>query len=1002
MSSRLKATLRRPVVLGIAGATLVAASIGTAVAQAQPTAASPSTALYIVEMAGAPLSSYQGGDAGYAATKPATGQKLDAHTARAQAYTGHLKDKQDSVLRNAGVDTGKAVYRYSTVFNGVAVKLTAPQADKLSHTSGVLNVFKSRVVHTATPITPRFLGLTGRDGVWQQQFHGDRNAGNGVIIADIDSGFWPESPSFAALPSPRPDDAVIAAKWHGTCDAGSETDPKRNVTCNNKVIGARWFNAGGLAEAVPGEFHSPRDFNGHGSHTASTAAGDYVKTASINGIPVGDLEGMAPGARIAVYKALYQNDTGGASGSDADIVAAIDTAVSDGVDVINFSVGDDVDTFGADELSFLQAAAAGVFVSAAAGNAGPGASTVDNAMPWETTVAAGTHDVAYSKSATLGNGTTYTGVGVGAAVPSAPLVDSATAAKPPATTADATICALGSLDPAKVTGKIVLCARGTVNRTDKSQAVKDAGGVGMILWNPTPNSLNADYHVVPTVHVDTAAGTAIKAYIAGTANPTASLSAGTQSTVEAPTVADFSSRGPALSSGGDLLKPDIMAPGNDVIASVSPAGHNGNIFDTESGTSMATPHIAGLAALLMSKHPDWSPMWVKSALMTTADQKDNKGKLIPGSPLDFGAGEVDPAKAFNPGLVYDSSPTEWLQFSCGIGVHLILDDGSDVCDQVGTIAPNQLNYPSIAFGSLAGTDTVTRTVTNTRQRWAIYIANVKAPAGYKVKVDPPVLVVKPGGTASFKVTLTRTTAAFDTYGFGSLTWHNVFDGNDVRSPIAVQAVALASPNEVTGSGANGSTPITLKSGYTGTLKSTASGLVAETVSPLSLTADPTKPFDPANPAATGRTGRVDITVPAGTKLARFATFASDYAPQTDLDMYVYAVDSAGNLTQVGQSAGGTADESVTLTDPGTYAVFVDLFNNPNTGPLAVKLHSWAVPPSAAGNFTATPASQAVTLGKPATVTAAWTGLTAGTRYLGLVEYSDGTNPLGATVVAVNP
>jgi hypothetical protein len=445
-----------------------------------------------------------------------------------------------------------------------------------------------------------------------------------------------------------------------------------------------------------------------------------------------------------------------------------------------------------------------------------------------------------------------------------------------------------------------------------------------------------------------------------------------------------------------------MAPGNDIIASVSPAGHNGNQFDTESGTSMSTPHIAGLAALLMSKHPDWSPMWVKSALMTTASRKDNKGKPIPGSPLDFGAGQVDPARAFNPGLVYDSSPTEWLQFSCGIGVHLLLDDGSDICDQVGSIAPNNLNYPSIAFGALAGTETVTRTVTNTRHRWAIYVADVKAPAGYKVKVDPQVLVVKPGGTASFKVTVTRTTAALDTYGFGSLTWRNVFDGNSVTSPIAVQAVALASPTEVSGTGAAGSTPVALKSGYTGTLKSSVSGLVADTVSPLSLTADPNNPFDPANPATSARTGRVDLTVPAGTKLARFSTFAADYAPQSDVDMFVYAVDSAGNLTQVGQSAGSTADESVTLTDPGTYAVFVDLFNNPDTGPLAVKLHSWVVPASAAGNLTANPASQSVTLGKPATVTAAWTGLTQGSRYLGLIEFSDGTNPLGATVVSVKP
>ena len=394
--SRLKTALRRPAVLAVAGVTLVAATVGTAVAQAQPAAAA-STALYIVQVAGAPLASYQGGDAGYAATKPATGHKLDARSAPAQAYRGHLTDKQTSVLRSAGVDTGKAVYRYETAFNGVAVKLTAQQAQKMAQTPGVLHVFKSRMVTVQTPVTPRFVGLTGPDGVWKREFGGDRNAGNGVIIADIDTGFWPESPSFKALPTPRPDDAVIAAKWKGTCDAGSDPNPANNVTCNNKVIGAHWYNAGGIGDGFPGEYHSPRDYDGHGSHTASTAAGDHVPSASVNGVSVGDV----------------------------DIVAAIDQAVADGADVINFSVGDAVDTFGPDELAFLQAAAAGVFVSAAAGNSGPKPSTVDNAMPWETTVAAGTHDVGYSKSVTLGNGAKYTGVGVGAAVPGAPLIDSA-------------------------------------------------------------------------------------------------------------------------------------------------------------------------------------------------------------------------------------------------------------------------------------------------------------------------------------------------------------------------------------------------------------------------------------------------------------------------------------------------------------------------------------------------------------------------------------------------
>jgi subtilisin family serine protease len=973
-------------------------------AQATPASASAGpSALYIVEMAGAPLASYDGTVKGFAATRPAAGQKLDAHSAKAKAYGDHLRARQTDVLRANGVDTKKTVYQYDTAFNGVAVSLTTAQAQKLKAAPGVMAVFKNSTVTIDTPVTPSFLGLTGNSGVWQKQFGGDRNAGNGVIIADIDTGFWPESPSFAPLPKPRPDDKVIAAKWHGTCDPGLD----HQVTCNNKVIGARYFDAAGNSNANPGEFKSPRDFDGHGSHTASTAAGEHVNNVSINGTAVGDVEGVAPGARLAIYKVLYEAADGTtAQGSDVDIVAAVDAAVSDGADVINFSIGDNVDSFGPDELAFLQAAAAGVFVSAAAGNAGPGAGTVDNAMPWETTVAAGTHDSNFTKTVTLGNGTTYSGVGAGVAVSSHPLIDSATAALAGHSVSDATLCVVGSLDPAKVTGKIVLCQRGVNARTDKSKAVQQAGGVGMIMWNPSPNSLNADFHFAPSIHVDTPAGTAIKAY-AATAGATASLSAGTQVKIEAPAVASFSSRGPSLSSGGDLLKPDIMGPGNDVVAAVSPVNHSGNLYDTESGTSMATPHIAGVAALVLSKHPNWPPMWVKSAIMTSATTVDNKGKPIQGqsgnaNPLDYGSGEVVPAGAFDPGLVYDSTPTEWLQYSCGIGVHLALADGSDVCDVTGSIAPNQLNYPSIAFGSLAGASTVSRTVTNATNHWGLYLADAKAPSGYKVSVNPPILLVAPGRSATFKVTLTRTTAAFGSYGFGSLTWRDL-EGHKVYSPIAVQATALAAPPEVAGTGASGSTAIPVTAGYTGTLTAVASGLVADRVDHLSLSSDPGAPFNANNPQVTDRTGVVEITVPAGAKLARFSTFAAEYPAGSDIDLYAYSEDADGNLVaQVGQSAGGTADESITVTDPGTYAIFVDLFNNGGGNPLDVRLHSWTVTGANAGNFSVSPASQSVTLGKAATVTASWTGLAVGSRYLGVVEYSDGTNALGDTVVGVTP
>lgn len=841
--------------LALSMATVGGAQAATTSVQGGP------TALYIVQMTDEPLAVYAGEVAGYAATKPAAGQKLDAHNAESKAYAAHLESKQNNVLRANGVDLQKTVYRYAATFNGVAVNLTAPQAQKLQHAPGVKAIFKNGTVTVNQLPVADFLGLTGPTGVWKRQFGGDGNAGNGVIIGVIDTGFWPESPSFAPLSEPRSDDAVIASKFHGTCDHGLD----HPVTCNNKVIGARWFDAAQLSGDNPGEFKSPRDFDGHGSHTASTAAGGHVTNVTNGGSNLGDVEGMAPGARLSIYKALYEDSTGSfAQGSDVDIVAAIDAAVSDGVDILNYSANDNLDTFGATELAFLNAAAAGVFVSVAGGNAGPRPGSIDNAMPWATTVAAGTHSLAF------------------------------------------------------------------------------------------PN-------------------------------------------VAVPTVAEFSSRGPAMSSGGNLLKPDIMAPGVNVVAAVSPAGHDGDLYGSESGTSMAAPHIAGIAALILSKHPDWPPMWVKSALMTSATTLDDQNKAIPGTPLDFGSGEVVPKDAFDPGLVYDTTPLDWIRFTCGVGVSFMATEGN-LCEQTGAIAPNQLNYPSIAFGALVGDGTVTRTVTNATNKWDVYYADVSAPAGYKVSVSPKMLVVAPGKKATFRVTVTRTTGALGTYSFGSLTWHDPF-GHKVYSPIAVQATAITVPSAVAGTGTDGSAAITVKAGYTGTLSAAVSGLVGDDVHTLSLRSDPTL-FDPADPQTSPRAGVVHITVPEDTKLARVATYVADYAPTTDIDLYAY-FEFEDLLIPVGQSSGGTADEAITLPGPGTYAIYVDLFNSPAADPLSVNLRSWSLPSGPAGNLTVSPANQSVTLGRPATVTATWTGLTAGRHYLGLVEFSDGTSGLDLTVVTID-
>ena len=1000
-----------------------------------------SSSLYIVQFVGKPLATYAGGVKGFHATRPMKGVRINTHTANAARYRHYLANRQHTILRSTGLSVHR-VYTYTTVLNGAALRMTAKQAAKLADTPGVLMVSKSRIVTVQTsskpdavraaggpagfappvqstgpqPPTPAFLGLTGASGVWQTQFGGDSEAGAGVIVGDLDTGFWPENPSFAAFPGNGPAYGIIKKKFHGTCVPG----PEAPVTCNNKVIGARYYNAAGLASANPGEFTSPRDYDGHGSHTASTAVGDPVE-ATINGADAGPLEGMAPAARLSVYKVLYENAANTqASGSTADIVAAINDAVNDGVDVINYSIGDNVDSFSSVELSFLNAAAAGVFVSAAAGNAGPGASTIDNALPWETTDAAGTYDENFPMTVTLGNGATYTGVGRGSGVATSPLLDSVNAGLSGANPTAVELCFSSAsnggtpvLDPAKVAGKIVLCKRGSNARVDKSLAVQEAGGVGMILYNsPTGAAdLDADFHYVPTAHIAAPDGLAIKTYIAGAASPTASLTPTTAPTPEAPMVASFSSRGPSLFSGGDLTKPDIMAPGVDMVAAVSPQNHAGNLWDSESGTSMATPHIAGIAALLIAKHPDWSPMEIKSAMMTTAGTLDNKGNPIQAqstglaTPFDMGSGQVNPAPAFDPGLVYNSGIADWLSYSCGVGVHLF-SGNTDVCTVFPAIEANQLNYPSIAAGSLPGTQTITRTVTDVDTSHGNspdhYSVQVTSPAGYNVTVSPSQFTIRAGQSMTYTVSITRTNAPLNAYRFGQLVWT---DGDhSVRSPISIQGVALRAPSSVSGTGASGSQDVSLAAGYNGTLNATVQGLAKSSVTSIPLVENDAHPFNVNAPATSDATGRIDTPVPAGTPLARFATFGEDYPSNTDVDIFVYRVTASG-LSFVGQSAGGTATETVTVKPPAagaTYALFVNVFAAPggNGSALTVLPNVFVVPNSNSGNLTVTPASQSVTLGNPASITLSWSGLASG-RYLGRVNYDDGTSAIGSTLVSID-
>jgi len=950
-----------------------------------------SNGVYIVQMLNDPVVAYEGNIKGLKATAPKNGQKIDPYSANVINYVAYLLAGHDEALGKVG--GGQKLYDYTYSFNGFAAKLSLDQANKLAGVSEVLAVSADEIQTMDTSSTPDFLGLSDPGGLWEQ-LGGVGSAGDGIIIGVVDSGIWPESLSFSdrtGLNGNETQDGKLDYQqipgWHGKCTPGEEYNASM---CNQKLIGAQWFNAAWGGDAAveaerPWEFMSARDYNGHGTHTSSTSGGNYGVQATGPAAVFGTISGMAPHARIAMYKALWSTQDGStASGFTSDLVAAIDQAVADGVDVINYSISGTLTNFlDPAQVSFLFAARAGVFVAASAGNSGPTTSTVAHPGPWLTTVAAGTHNRDGQGSVTLGNGVTYFGASVAAAVGPAPLIDSTMAGLAGADPGQVALCFSGTLDPAVVSGKIVVCDRGVNARVDKSLAVQMAGGVGMILLNTSVNSLNADFHFVPTVHLQSTDRAAVKAY-AATPSATATINAATIIyTAPAPFTASFSSRGPSLAASGDLLKPDVIAPGQDILAAVSPS-INGRDFDLLSGTSMSSPHVAGLAALLKDLHPDWTPMMIKSALMTSAYDVLDGPNTNPLVIFRQGAGHVRPNSAADPGLVYDSGFNDWRNFLKGQGLCNFCFGTTPAT----AVDASNLNVASIAIGDMAGVQTVTRTVTNVGGP-ATYSSSVTGMAGFTVAVSPSTFSINPGQTQTYTVTFTRTTATLNAYTGGQLIWS---DGtHTVRSPLVVRPVALAAPASVSGTG--GSINYNVTFGYTGPFTALARGLVPAVLTSGTVADDPT---DSACSLTSPNAQLIPVVIPAGTTYARFSLFDADVNPGSDIDLCVFR-----GTSLVGSSGSGTSAEEVNLLNPtaAAYTVVVQGWGVAGSSPF--KLYTWLLDSTAVGNMTVI-APGTATLGTTGAINLTFSGLTTGVKYLGSVAYSGATGMPNPTIVVVNP
>lgn len=695
------------------------------------------------------------------------------------------------------------MYSYKHGFKGFAAKLTEDQALQIAKMEGVVSVFENTKRKLHTTHSWDFIGLSEEETMEIPGFS-TMNQVN-VIIGFIDTGIWPESPSFNDADMPP-----VPAGWKGTCQTGEAFN---STNCNRKVIGARYYHSGYEAEEnnkleqYEGDddprkkvsYRSPRDSNGHGSHTASTAAGRYVENMNYKGLAGGGARGGAPMARIAVYKTCWDSGC-----YDADILAAFDDAVRDGVHIVSLSLGPDApqgDYFNdAISIGSYHAVSHGITVVSSVGNEGTKGSAT-NLAPWLITVAASSTDREFTSKLVMGNGVHVKGESLSLHQMRAParIISASIANRGYFTPYQSSYCLESSLNYTKTRGKVLLCRhaeRSTESKLAKSEVVKAAGGVGMILIDETDKDVAIPF-VIPAAIVGKRMGNRILSYINNTRAATSRIFAANARIgfQPAPRVASFSSKGPnALTP--EILKPDVAAPGLNILAAWSPAVGKMN-FNILSGTSMACPHVTGIVALIKSVHPSWSPSAIKSAIMTTATVFDKNGKPIRvdpegrrGNAFDYGAGFLDPTTVLDPGLVYDAKPADYKSFLCSIGyneklLRPITRDNS-TCNNQAFSKPSSLNYPAILVPNLKSSFSVTRTLTNVRKQRqkATYRAAVSTPHGIQVSVLPTRLVFsRYGQKANFTVTF-NVSAPSQGYVFGYLQWKN--RQSRVTTPLVVR------------------------------------------------------------------------------------------------------------------------------------------------------------------------------------------------------------------------
>jgi hypothetical protein len=718
------------------------------------------------------VAAYRGGVRGLRATSPqVTGRSLHRNSAAVAAYRSYLGRIESRITGDITnrVASARITNSFRIAYGGVAMRLPAKRVKDLLGVEGVVAVQKDVLAQPLTDATPEFIGATE---AWDQ-ISGPATSGEGVIVGVLDTGIWPEHPSWN-------DPGIDHPGGTFGCEFGDGSDPELGdpFECSDKLIGAYAFLDTYMAfiGAEEGEFCnndtgecSARDSDGHGTHTASTAAGAPVDQVDIFDIPKPPISGMAPGGHVIAYRVCLDQ---GCFSSDS--VAAVEQALLDGVDVINFSISGGSNAYTDPvELAFLDAYAGGVNVNASAGNAGPGEGTADHAGPWTTTVGASTSNRHWLTKLLVraDNGETFEATG-------ATITPGITEPTPVvlATEVGGDELCSEPLPDGAATGLVVVCG-GATGRNVKSLNVLAGGGVGMILYNPSHRDLFTDNFWIPTVMIGgPSPADEFLAFMDSHSGEAATWQTGTATEVRGDVMTSFSSRGPV----GDFIKPDVTAPGIQILAGRSPvaspaaqpvAGPPGELFMSIAGTSMSSPHSAGVSALVKAAHSDWTPGQVKSALMTSSIQDVLKeDATTPADPFDRGSGSIRANRAIDPTVTFDVPASDYV---------------GSATNPLGRV---HLNLPSINVPVFGGEVTTTRTMTNVSGADQSITASTQAPDGVSITVEPSHFSMQPGASQTVTITISAPTVAEGQY-FGQITFTPEGIGTPAVVPVAFNKVA---------------------------------------------------------------------------------------------------------------------------------------------------------------------------------------------------------------------